>query len=626
MSASFKKRGRLTALIALSGLVFLGIGIPVLLYGPATDRTMRSGIVRAAARDSYTLSSPVVLTKSPRLVLEQGTISLVAGGKKNPGTGEALYALLSGGGADLVLDNAVLSLGGADKITPATSGDRDVVPAVKLGPMATALGAMQFKRLTVRGGTLRIWRQQGADETLSGVSAQFESRPGKSLTAIGSANLRGEELTFNISFPKLNVKPGTPLPLVFSLKGKSIIAQVDGRLQLGDRPQLTSETSQVSIANLRHAAHWLGAHWPAGAGLREFTVKGPLDWSNGTVSFENATVSLDGNTGQGGISLALGAENRPTVTGTLAFEAFHLDPYLKAAPQDKSALAQVGDWLSVLRTEGTASPSLIREVDADLRISAASIRIADRALGRCAASVSIKDSKLRADLAEIELDQGGIGEGQFGVDMTAFKPVYSARATMKNLDVSEVLGPHLGPAAISGYGQVALDLSGEGHTGDAVVASLNGTVSLEMPEGGNIGLDLEGLTKAASDPAHKPADTNAWRPFLQQQTQIDSLVARFAVTGGVVAAQAVSAERGDQSVIAAGAVDLDNRALDITVSIARASPDGSSANKSDLAAIFRVQGPWRAPDVSVEPIPGRSPAPGETAPWPVGAVPPRDRS
>ena len=38
--------------------------------------------------------------------------------------------------------------------------------------------------------------------------------------------------------------------------------------------------------------------------------------------------------------------------------------------------------------------------------------VGGEALGRCAASVAIKDGKLFADLAEIELDPGGSGDGQ----------------------------------------------------------------------------------------------------------------------------------------------------------------------------------------------------------------------
>ncbi len=58
------------------------------------------------------------------------------------------------------------------------------------------------------------------------------------------------------------------------------------------------------------------------------------------------------------------------------------------------------------------APSLVRELDADLRISARSVAVGSDRFGRCAASVSIKDGKLLGELAEMELEQGGSGEGQ----------------------------------------------------------------------------------------------------------------------------------------------------------------------------------------------------------------------
>ncbi len=58
------------------------------------------------------------------------------------------------------------------------------------------------------------------------------------------------------------------------------------------------------------------------------------------------------------------------------------------------------------------------------------------ALGRCAATVSINDGKLFADLAEVEFELGGSGDAQLTVDMTRDEPRYALRGKFADLDMA----------------------------------------------------------------------------------------------------------------------------------------------------------------------------------------------
>ncbi len=448
-----------------------------------------------------------------------------------------------------------------------------------MGPMVAALVARNFDMLVLRNAMIVIKTPGGAEETLYSVSAEIRSKRDTALEAKGTFRLRGEELAFDIAGAVPQAKKDAPISLRASLKGTHLGASIDGRLVRGERLQVASPHAKLTVPNLRNAARWLGADWPEGQqGLGAFEAEGPLDWSEGSLSFENARFTLDGNAATGALSLTLGS-GRPKVEGTLAFNSLNLAPYLTPAASANRILA--ADWLSFIRMPGTVSSSLIREVDADVRISARSVSVADQTLGRCAASLSIKDGKLFADLAEIELDHGGTGDGQVGVDMTGGEPRYSIRGRLESFDVGRMIGQRFGRSPLEGFGSLDVDLAGVGGTEADVLASLTGKVEVDMQEGARLGVNVEGLAAAAGT-ASQPG---IWNAAADGATTVDSFVAKLAATGGVFTAEAVKADTGAKVVTAEGTVSLSDRALDVTVSIANELGKTGAAAQVRLAQV-----------------------------------------
>jgi AsmA protein len=585
------KRHRPLVKAALAALALVGLGLTVPLGGGAKHgRGLENGSVRAAARDSFSLSSPLTLLASPHLVLESGTVSLASGSGRMPRTGEALYSLLMGGGADLVLDGAALRL---DRAKPA-EGAADAGGVHSLGPLVAALANLEFGTLTLREGTIVIGGD-GGDITLYEVNASIDLERKSSLRAKGTLRLEGEQLSFDVALSSPNRKGEAPLAIRASVKGDLISVNAEGRVT-PDRLQFTSPRADVSVPNLRHAARWLGASWPDGKGLGSFRATGPLEWNEGRLSFENARFSLDGNAASGALSLTTGAA-RPSVEGTLAFDVLDLGPYLADA-KPSTTLAAASDWLSLKRYSGAFSASLIRELDADLRISAANVVVSGQTLGRSAASITIKDGKLFAELAEIELEHGGSGDGQIGIDATRAEPRYTVRGRFEAFDMGRAAGAYFGRPTVEGLGRLAVDLSGEGGTPDAILASLSGNVEIDMPEGARIGVDVDGIAKAVES----RAQDSGLGAFANGVTDVDSLIARFAASSGVFTAQAVQANAGARVVTAAGTISTAERALDLTILVAGGFARENGLEPAPAAKSFRVLGPWAAP--SVRPVAG----------------------
>lgn len=606
MNAGADRRRPFAAALALCALICVALVIPLLLTGPDGDLAS-GGKVRAASRDSITLTWPVTLLNEPSIVLERGTVTLAdAGSSKSRGA--RLLALLTGDGADLILDNAKLTIGRSE-IEP----DRTAASSfpVSMEPVVAALTSLNFQTLYLNDVSAIVRSKGRADESLEGITGEISKDSNGAVKAKLKFVLRGEKLSADMAMASRIGAADAPVPLRFALKGKHLDLKFDGRLVPGERLQITAQNGELSVSNLRQAARWLDPGWPAGQGLGAFTAQGPIVIDERSLAFENARFALDGNTATGALSLTLNRD-RPSLEGTLAFDSLDVAPYITTQKTDLLLLA--GGWFSNLRIPGSASPSLVRQLDADMRISARSVAVGSDRFGRCAASVSIKDGKLLGELAEMELEQGGTGEGQVGVDMTMPEPRYTLRASLQNVDM-KAIGTHLGGPAIEGSGDLSIDLAGNGATAAEIVSTMSGSLALEMREGARLGMSVEAFA-ALSDAAPNSA---GWGSIMANSTAVDTLVARFTATRGVFTAGDVEAANADHTIKALGTLSASDRLIDITVSIGPAAAQVKAGDPAQPPA-YRVQGPWAAPSISKVPAPGKS-----ALPLPPGELPDRSR-
>jgi AsmA protein len=602
MTGKADKRGRL--FVALAVLLTIGVA----LVGPSLVGPLKDGpgsSVRAASPDSVVIATPLTLFESPVVTLERGTVSLASAGSGESRVGAVLRALMLGGGADLVL--------GGGRIVVDRTGDPAPPGAPQsadeaLGPLVSALAGFKFGNLTLIDTTIIVKTAQRNSETIPRVNAEVAVDRRGMVTAKGQLEFRGEPVTFDVTFALPRGKADAPLHVRADVAGKFIALAFSGRLAPGDRGQITAQNASLSVKDVRGAARWLGSYWLSGPGLATFSAKGQLTLDERSISFADAQFTLDGNAASGTLAATLGAE-RAAVEGTLAFPTFDITPY--ASRRTPYALALATDWLSSIHLPGLASPSLLREIDADIRISAAKVMNGSDSLGHCAASISVKDGKLYGEIAELELDQGGSGEGQFTVDMTGDDTAYAVHADLTDIDFAGVavapLAPHL---VANGSGDIKLDLTARGVTEAEMVRSVSGSVALTMDDGGLLGIDLDALPDAAS--TEPPVE--GWGKVGAGTTPVEQLTARFTAANGTLTADGIQARAGDRTLTVTGTVDVDKSALDLVLSLAREPAAGATAGQTSPAGAgaagkpvgaFRVQGPWSAPAISPA-APGKS--------------------
>jgi AsmA protein len=582
------------ALAVLCFLVIL-LAAPLLFSDRYSRIALQSGAVFAASNNSYSLSSPVRLMSGPTIELESGTLS-VPPHRTGLARGGQVIAMLITGGPPMTLNAATFT---ADFSAREPTLSRDTA-GNDIAPLVKALQKMQFNGLVVRDSTVRMKMADGSVVELNNVDATIDSKPNGAILASGSFDFHGEKVSFDTVIGASLDAQGMSRPLNASFDGARLTATLDGSLMLGENPQLLAPQAEFKAADLRAAARWLGVNWPGEEGFGTFRAKGQLEWVGRNIAFQNAVLDLDDNNASGTFSINF-AGVRPTVEGTLGLKALDLTQYWEGAD---AASGTADSLLTMVRRASGLEFPLIQAIDADFRISSESLTLPATAIGRSAATVSLRDGKMLADIAELEFEDGTRGGGQIRIDMSGANPNYGIQAKFEAADVARPAQLIFGHPTVQGRGAITVDLNATGNTGESLLQSLDGKLYVTLLEAGRVGLDINKLAA----PESQPLSTDTWQDVSTQAISVDKLDARFTVSKGVFRTQALEAVSGERALRASGTISLPERSLDMQLAVgdvtkpAGESPEtGTTVLKLKPSEIIHVRGPWSAPAVRTGP-------------------------
>lgn len=589
------RRRPLAVAIALVAIVTAALVVPVVI-GARGGKPMLGTQVRADSRDSVVIAAPLSLSSAPSITIEKGTVALAGTGAEESRVAALLRTLVMGNGADLVLDGARIVIDRRPGAGPGggvpSQGAR--ATAEDLAPVVAALSGFKFRSLALLDSVIVLRTAHGSTEKFSNVALEIAPQRHGLVGAKGRVEYRGEPLDVDLVFtPPRADGAAAPIEVRAVINGAYAALNFHGRLAPGERG-ITARNAELVVPDLRAAAGWLGVQWPSGSGFDRFSAKGSLTLDERMLSFENAEFTLDGNAATGALIAKIGPE-RASIEGTLAFASFDIAPYVAAPSPPALALALASDWLSWIRPPGPASLAFLREADADIRISAANVTNGSERLGRLAASFSIRDGKAYGELAELELDQGGgSGEGQFTVDVTGTDPRFTLNAALTDLELERLAATGLGAAALDGAADLRIDVTASGASEAEIVRSLAGKISVDMSDGGRVGLDVSALPQVAD----KAAPAERWGQAGSGATSVSRLTARFTAVDGILTTDSFEAISDDRTITAQGTIDIDSNALDLLLSVAPspAVADVQAAGKATGA--YRIRGPWGAPTIS----------------------------
>ncbi|MFO1226999.1 AsmA family protein [Roseateles sp.] len=256
------------------------------------------------------------------------------------------------------------------------------------------------------------------------------------------------------------------------LSGSQLLdaAALKGRFELAElSPRTLFATLGLPVPNTRDATR-----------LTRLAAKGQFSWAQGLARADGLALQLDDTTLRG--QLAYRIEDSG-LDFDLAVDRIDLDRYSpppSAAPAAASSAKHEPielpiDFLKPLRARG--------------KFQVGEIRVARLALTDLSAQLDARDGLTRLSPLSAKV-YGGQYSGNISIDSRATVPVLSLDERLSGIDVAALLKDFANSNRLSGRGTVTAKLTAKGRNSDALVRSVDGTLTADVAGGAIEGFDL----------------------------------------------------------------------------------------------------------------------------------------
>jgi AsmA protein len=441
-----------------------------------------------------------------------------------------------------------------------------------------------FSEIGIRDGAVVVHHQDAGKEVtdrLDGVEFQLAwPSISRSFGANGHFVWHDEPIEASLTLSDfLAALNGERSGVKLRLSGAPMKVAFDGAAS--DQPTLKVDgTLSVESSSLRDALRWTHMNELPFGGFGRFALRAQSSIAGGMISLSGVNVELDGNVAEGVI--ALSTDHR-TVQGTLAADTLDLTPYVSGI---HLLAANERNWDRLpIALDGLA------DFDLDLRLSAASIKIAAAQLGRTAIAANMRNGKLDITIGESQAF-GGIAKGSLGLASANGGVAVTSRVQFNDVDLESCLGQVFGIHKLEGRGNLALNIEGSGSSVLAVTGALNGTATLTAQGGALNGIDVEQVLRRLE---RRPLSGHG--DFRTGRTPFDQLALRLKIEQGEVSVDDMHAEGPAVRLTVNGEVSVPTRDLDLKGVATLVS--SATANQFDLP--FVVQGQWDDPVMLPDP-------------------------
>ncbi len=435
-----------------------------------------------------------------------------------------------------------------------------------------------FSEIGIRDGVVLVHSFRGGKETtdrLEGVEFQLAwPSISRSFGANGHFVWHEEPVEASLTLSDfLAALNGDRSGVKLRLTGAPLKVAFDG--SASDQPTLKVDgTLSVESASLRDALRWAHTGELPFGGFGRFALRAQSSLAAGVASLSGVNVELDGNSAEGVMTLS--ADQR-TVQGTLAADALDLTPYVSGI-HILAANERAWDHLPIA-LDGMA------DFDLDLRVSAATVKIASAQLGRTAAAATVRNGKLDVAIGEAQAF-GGIAKGSLGLANTAGGVAVTSHVQFVDVDLESCLDQIFGIRKLEGRGNMTLNVEGFGASVLAVTNTLHGTANLTAHNGAVAGINVEQLLRRLE---RRPLSGNG--DFRTGRTPFDKFALGLKIEQGQVSVDDMRLDGPSVRLAVNGQVSVPTRDLDLKGVATLVS--SATANQFDLP--FVVQGQWDDP-------------------------------
>ena len=472
-------------------------------------------------------------------------------------------------------------------VSPTVTLDIDRPPfaaaAAGLAAPASVAGALApLTSLSLSNGFLRVvGARRGLDTLIANVRGRLDGLTvGNQLRFNLSAEWRNAPIAIAgvLSDPEAAAK-GASSRFEFALDSPIAKFAFDGAVALGEKPSAEGDMT-ASVPSIAALAALLNASPPPVLAADDIAISGKVKAAADALTLGDATMTSAEQTFEGAIEIVR-LDGRPAISGTVAAETLALEPLL-GPPQ--RLFDPSGGW--------SAKPFALtppQTFDLDLRLSAGRLDVYGRKLADAAASLIVKDGKLRMNLIDAAA-YGGRLNGEAALACLGEDLKLSARGELTDADLGAALADFGRPTA-TGRGAARFSIETSGVSPAAAVAALTGTAALEAADGGIVGVNLEEALRRSQ---RRPIDVG--RDMRLGGTAFDKLAVSLTLDNGRAQIERGALTSGGVSAGLEGLIDLVAQQWALRLNAVQTDAAGQeSQNAAHLT--LDIDGPWPSPTV-----------------------------
>lgn len=527
-----------------------------------------------------------------RLILTRPVFNLSVDGDGRPNWSFADTATTPGGAA----------------ATPVTSGQP--APAENGGSTLPTIEAVQLGDVRIVDGTVTYRDlRSGAYQEIKSINATLELPSlADPMILSGTLSWQSEQISFSteIAEPQA-LTTGTPTAFAVEFDAPQLKMALSGNLTVRDGFALDGKV-QTSTPSVKAMARWLGVGAPDVAGLGPFSLAAGVKADETGIALANAALTLDDMTAEGGLLVGIGG-SKPVIRATLAVSRINIGDYIGGAKRGgqgggqggnssgassppSGAGAGAGDW-----SDEPIDMSALGAIDADLRISAAALRLGDIEIGRSALAVTLKDALLSIDLSELQLYDGRAA-GRLTINGASATPAIAAAFNIDNVAANPLLAAVAGFDWIEGRAKITGSLASRGVSQRGLVAALNGQTNLLFSDGAVRGVNVAQMARNL-----QLGNIAGLTGGEAMKTDFSAFSASFNITRGIAQTNDIQLLGPLVRVTGAGVADLPNRTVDFRINpkiVASIEGQGGVGELAGLEVPILVRGPWVKPSVTAD--------------------------
>jgi AsmA protein len=440
---------------------------------------------------------------------------------------------------------------------------------------------VSFSEIAIRDGivALRV-ADQGIDETLEAVHLSLAwPAIARSFAATGHFTWHREIVDASLFIANFSgALAGDDSGLKFRANAGPLKAAFDGVMSY--RPTLKIDgTLAADTASLRAALQWGGGRVLPEGGLGRFALKSHATVTGRAISLSDLNAELDGNQAEGFLSYA--TTGRQSFQGTLAVDNLDLSPYMSAF------------WLIAENTHDWDRRGLVLEWfngwEADVRLSAGRVQLANAELGRTAVAASMRAGRLVVTVGEAQAFDGVV-TGSFAVARSEAGADFSSQMQFSGVNLERCLGQLFGVSQLDGSGSLGFSVASRGRNVRELAGNLTGTLQVAATDGALNGLNVEQMIQRMQRP-----------PFVANgeigtgRTPFDRLNIGLRIVEGIATIDDVALEGPSVRLAVTGTTSIPERELNLAGTAHLVSASSDAASLFELP--FIVRGQWTSPSI-----------------------------